>query len=299
MTQHIELKTPCPDCRGRLTLSVRHTPLLGWHAVRLACENGCDLHWYYYDLPNGRAWFSTVEQCADYHDGVIRREGEENERILAFECPNCGECPHVSSKSIGRQTFPTATCRCASYWDRDLHSALCGWLTETKNRKNADILEKIGRSTMFRTEPDCPFCGGPVFVRIIETGDDRRWGFTVHHASPCNLEPLLQGLRPCDRAQEMADDFDRHWRKTVAAVKDTPDCPHCGRPPECAWDHTSGLWSVGCGKCDKPNNGVSDDILTAMASWREHTDAYRRNHDGEGLQNQLTEYWRKTRQVTA
>lgn len=75
MTQHIELKTPCPDCRGRLTLSVRHTPLLGWHAVRLACENGCDLHWYYYDLPNGRAWFSTVEQCADYHDGVIRREG--------------------------------------------------------------------------------------------------------------------------------------------------------------------------------------------------------------------------------
>lgn len=97
----------------------------------------------------------------------------------------------------------------------------------------------------------------------------------------------------------MADDFDRHWRKTVAAVKDTPDCPHCGRPPECAWDHTSGLWSVGCGKCDKPNNGVSDDILTAMASWREHTDAYRRNHDGEGLQNQLTEYWRKTRQVTA
>lgn len=267
--------------------------------MRLACENGCDLHWYYYDLPNGRAWFSTVEQCADYHDGVIRREGEENERILAFECPNCGECPHVSGKSIGRQTFPTATCRCASCWDVDLHSALCEWLTETKNKKNADILEKIGRSTTFQAEPDCPFCGGPVFVRIIETGDDRRWGFTVHHASPCNLEPLLQGLRPCDRAQEMADDFDRHWRKTVAAVKDTPDCPHCGRPPECAWDHTSGLWSVGCGKCDKPNNGVSDDILTAMASWREHTDAYRRNHDGEGLQNQLTEYWRKTRQVTA
>ena len=132
-----------------------------------------------------------------------------------------------------------------------------------------------------------------MFVRIIETGDDRRWGFTVHHASPCNLEPLLQGLRPCDRAQEMADDFDRYWRKTVAAVKDTPDCPHCGRPPECAWDHTSGLWSVGCGKCDKPNNGVSDDILTAMASWREHTDAYRRSHDSEGLQNQLTEYWEK------
>lgn len=205
----------------------------------------------------------------------------------------------MSSKSIGRQTFPTATCRCASCWDVDLHSALCEWLTETKNKKNADILEKIGRSTTFQAEPDCPFCGGPVFVRIIETGDDRRWGFTVHHASPCNLEPLLQGLRPCDRAQEMADDFDRHWRKTVAAVKDTPDCPHCGRPPECAWDHTSGLWSVGCGKCDKPNNGVSDDILTAMASWREHTDAYRRNHDGEGLQNQLTEYWRKTRQVTA
>ena len=73
-----------------------------------------------------------------------------------------------------------------------------------------------------------------MFVRIIETGDDRRWGFTVHHASPCNLEPLLQGLRPCDKAQEMADDFDKHWRKTVAAVKDTPDCPHCGRPPECA-----------------------------------------------------------------
>lgn len=113
---------------------------MGFHAVRLACENGCDLHWYYYDLPNGRAWFPTVEQCAYYHDGVIRREGEENERIRAFECPNCGECPHVSSKSIGRQTFPTVTCRCASYWDRDLHSALCGWLTETKNRKNADIL---------------------------------------------------------------------------------------------------------------------------------------------------------------
>lgn len=183
--------------------------------------------------------------------------------------------------------------RCTSYWDGDLHSALCGWLTETKNRKNADILEKIGRSTTFRTEPDCPFCGEPVFVRIIETGDDRRWGFTVHHASPCNLEPLLQGLRPCDKAQEMADDFDRHWRKTVAAVKDTPDCPHCGRPPECACDHTSDLWSVGCGKCDKPNNGVSDDTPTAMASWREHTDAYRRSHDGEGLQNQLTEYWRK------
>lgn len=91
----------------------------------------------------------------------------------------------------------------------------------------------------------------------------------------------------------MADDFDRYWRKTVAAVKDTPDCPHCGRSPECAWDHTSGLWSVGCGKCDKPNNGVSDDILTAMASWREHTDAYRRSHDSEGLQNQLTEYWEK------
>ena len=100
-----------------------------------------------------------------------------------------------------------------------------------------------------------------MFVRIIETGDDRRWGFTVHHASPCNLEPLLQGLRPCDKAQEMADDFDKHWRKTVAAVKDTPDCPHCGRPPECAWDHTSDLWSVGCGKCDKPNNGVSDGIM--------------------------------------
>lgn len=87
--------------------------------------------------------------------------------------------------------------------------------------------------------------------------------------------------------------FDKHWRKTVAAVKDTPDCPHCGRPPECAWDNTSDLWSVGCGKCDKPNNGVSDDILTAMTSWREHTDTYRRSHDGEGLQNQLTEYWRK------
>jgi hypothetical protein len=25
---------------------------MGFHAVRLACENGCDLHWYYYDLPN-------------------------------------------------------------------------------------------------------------------------------------------------------------------------------------------------------------------------------------------------------
>lgn len=223
MSKHIELANPCPNCQSRLTLSVRRTPLMGFHAVRLACENGCDLHWYYYDLPK-RAWFPTVEQCADYHDGVIHREGEENERILAFECPNCGECPHVSSKSIGRQTFPTVTCRCASYWDRDLHSALCGWLTETKNRKNADILEKIGRSTTFRTEPDCP---------------------------------------------------------------------HCGRPPECAWDHTSDLWSVGCGKCDKPNNGVSDDILTAMTSWREHTDAYRRSHDGEGLQNQLTEYWRK------
>lgn len=142
MSKHIELATPCPNCQSRLTLSVRRTPLMGFHAVRLACENGCDLHWYYYDLPNGRAWFPTVEQCAYYHDGVIRREGEENERIRAFECPNCGECPHVSSKSIGRQTFPTVTCRCASYWDRDLHSALCGWLTETKNRKNADILEK-------------------------------------------------------------------------------------------------------------------------------------------------------------
>lgn len=227
MTRHVALKTPCPNCQSRLTLSVRRTPLMGFHAVRLACENGCDLHWYYYDLPNGRAWFSTVEQCADCHDGVIRREGEENERILAFECPNCGECPHVSSKSIGRQTFPTVTCRCTSCWDVDLHSALCKWLTETKNRKNADILEKIGRSTTFQAEPDCPFCDGPVFVRIIETGEDRRWGFTVHHASPCNLEPLLQGLRPCDKAQEMADDFDRHWRKTVAAVKDTPDCPHC------------------------------------------------------------------------
>lgn len=124
MSKHIELATPCPNCQSRLTLSVRRTPLMGFHAVRLACENGCDLHWYYYDLPNGRAWFPTVEQCAYYHDGVIRREGEENERIRAFECPNCGECPHVSSKSIGRQTFPTVTCRCASYWDRDLHSAL-------------------------------------------------------------------------------------------------------------------------------------------------------------------------------
>ena len=218
MSKHIELATPCPNCQSRLTLSVRRAPLMGFHAVRLACENGCDLRWYYYDLPDRWVWFPTVEQCADYHDGVIRREGEENERILAFECPNCGECPHVSSKSIGRQTFPAVTCRCASCWDRDLHSALCGWLTETKNRKNADILEKIGRSTMMRAEPDCPFCGGPVFVRIIETGDDRRWGFTVHHASPCNLEPLLQGLRPCDKAQEMADDFDKHWRKTVAAV---------------------------------------------------------------------------------
>lgn len=75
MSKHIELATPCPNCQSRLTLSVRRTPLMGFHAVRLACENGCDLHWYYYDLPNGRAWFPTVEQCADCYDGIIRREG--------------------------------------------------------------------------------------------------------------------------------------------------------------------------------------------------------------------------------
>lgn len=222
MSKHIELATPCPNCQSRLTLSVRRTPLIGFHAVRLACENGCDLHWYYYDLPNRWAWFSTVEQCADCHDGVIRREGEENERILAFECPNCGECPHVSSKNIGRQTFPTVTCRCTSYWDGDLHSALCGWLTETKNRKNADILEKIGRSTTFRTEPDCPFCGGPVFVRIIETGDGRRWGFTVHHASPCNLEPLLQGYAHATKR--------RRWRTTSTSTGARPWPPSRTRP---------------------------------------------------------------------
>lgn len=239
MSKHIELATPCPLCQGRLDAVVRRVPLLGWHMVGLACEHGCDIRWFNRDIDFSHSWYPTAESCVEYPDGFLRGCVEYVDTLLSTECPKCGECPHVSSKSIGRQTFPTVTCRCTSYWDRDLHSALCGWLTEIKNRKNADILEKIGRSTTFRTEPDCPFCGGPVFVRIIETGDDRRWGFTVHHASPCNLEPLLQGLRPCDKAQEMADDFDEHWRKTVAAVKDTPDCPHCGRPPECAWDHTS------------------------------------------------------------
>ena len=40
MSKHIELATPCPNCQSRLTLSVRRTPLIGFHAVRLACENG-------------------------------------------------------------------------------------------------------------------------------------------------------------------------------------------------------------------------------------------------------------------
>lgn len=52
MSKHVELATSCPNCQSRLTLSVRRTPLIGFHAVRLACENGCDLHWYYDDLPN-------------------------------------------------------------------------------------------------------------------------------------------------------------------------------------------------------------------------------------------------------
>lgn len=160
MSKHIELATPCPNCQSRLTLSVRRTPLIRFHAVRLACENGCDLHWYYYDLPNRRARFPTVEQCADYHDGVIRREGEENERILAFECPNCGECPHVSSKSIGRQTFPTVTCRCASYWDRDLHSALCGWLAETKTGRTRTSSKKSAVPRRFGWNPTARSAAG-------------------------------------------------------------------------------------------------------------------------------------------
>ena len=39
-TDNIELAIPCPNCQSRLTLSIRRTPLIGFHAVRLACENG-------------------------------------------------------------------------------------------------------------------------------------------------------------------------------------------------------------------------------------------------------------------
>lgn len=38
MSKHIELATPCPNCQSRLTLSIRRTPLIGFHAVRLASK---------------------------------------------------------------------------------------------------------------------------------------------------------------------------------------------------------------------------------------------------------------------
>lgn len=131
MSKHVELATPCPNCRSRLTLSVRRTPLIGFHAVRLACENGCDLHWYYDDLPNRWTWFPTVEQCADCHDGIIRREGEENERIRAFECPNCGECPQIGKGPRMCERFPSVSCRCASEWGGDLCEAARKWAYTT------------------------------------------------------------------------------------------------------------------------------------------------------------------------
>lgn len=309
MTQRIELKAPCPDCRGRLTLSVRHTPLLGWHAVRLACENGCSLRRYCYDLPNGRAWFPAAEQCADWHDGSIRRYGDETGLILSLECPDCGERPQVSDKVFGRQRFPNVSCRCTSRWGADLHEAACEWSDGTgayrrlKRRwesnagdKDGGNAVKGGRSTCLRTKPDCPFCGGLVFLRVTEIIDDdtRRWGFSLRHDDRCELRPLFHGLHARDTAQEMAEDLDGRWSQAVVAIKGTPDCPRCGRPPVCVRDHADeSMWFVGCGECGEPGNGKADDILEAMRLWRANVDEYLRTHGGVMLQNQLTALWER------
>lgn len=103
MSKHIELVTPCPNCQSRLTLSVRRTPLMGFHAVGLACEHGCDIRWFNRDVNFSHPWYPTAESCVEYVG-----------TLLSTECPKCGERPQIGKSPLMCERFPSVSCRCAN-----------------------------------------------------------------------------------------------------------------------------------------------------------------------------------------